>query len=517
MARSFKLKMALFAAVTSGVIFLAFALLFMATLRRVGLERFDRHLIALAEAQVRRAPGTDYWTHLDASLGALLGEGQPRPYRLLVLDRNGARLYASPRWPDTLTPEALGLAEYLAQPLMPGPADGRPPRPFRTAEGEGARDGYGGPPTDRPPGRGPRALLGAEPPLQRQPLRRPRTLTVAIDRRPWRLALLGSDTLTLAVAADLADLHAELRRHWRTFAVVGPLALALLAVGGWLLAGQALRPVATLAEVAAGITARGLDRRVQTPGADREFQSLVEVINRMLERLESSFRQAARFSADAAHELKTPLTILQGQLEQAVQRAPSGSAEQRTYAELLGEVQRLKAIVRKLLLLAQSDAGHLRLSLEPVCLNDELDALFDDLPLLAPGLAVRREPAPRVRVMADPDLLRQTLQNLVANACAHNRDGGEIACALTREGTGALLVLGNSTAPDAQLDCGRLFDRFYRGPRSRSRNTEGAGLGLSLAREIARAHGGDLTAVCAGQGWIDFRLTLPALAEESAT
>jgi heavy metal sensor kinase len=307
----------------------------------------------------------------------------------------------------------------------------------------------------------------------------------------------------------MAELRAELRRVKAVYALAVPLGLLLLASGGWLLARRALRPVRVLARVAQDITAQGLDRRVPTEGADREFQALTDVINGMLDRLENSFRQAARFSADAAHELKTPLTILQGQLNQALRTAPAGSAEQRTYAALLGEVQRLKAIIRKLLLLAQSDAGQLRLSREAVDLNRELEALFEDLPLLAPGLTLTRDLEPGVTVSADPDLLRQLLRNLMSNAVKYNRADGGIACTLRRENGRAHLAVANTVAPGARIDRERLFDRFYRGDAAHNRQVDGTGLGLSLAREISLAHGGDLTADDVRDGWIRFHLFLP--------
>jgi len=129
------------------------------------------------------------------------------------------------------------------------------------------------------------------------------------------------------------------------------------------IAQRALKPVALITRTAEGITVRALDRRVPLIEADRELPRLVEVINSMLDRLEKSFGQAVRFSADAAHELQTPLTILQGELDDAVQHAPVGSEEQQRYGGLLEEVQRLKAIVQKLLILARADAGRLDLRL----------------------------------------------------------------------------------------------------------------------------------------------------------
>ena len=494
MSHSFKLKMALFSACTSGAILLAFALLFLSMIRRVGLERLDRELHGVAQAQMRRPESPEHWARFDASLAAMFGEERPRPFLVKVIDREGHPVYTSPSWPPTLSDAALKLSESFTRrdlPALRSPPE-PPPGPQRFRQG-------------RPPGEGPPPRLIPPP---------PRFITVRIERHPWRLIMMDNDAMTLIVGTDLADFQADLQRHWNAFAVAGPIGLLLLATAGWLLAGQALRPVKVLTQVAGGITAKGLDQRVRVEGADQEFRALIDVINGMLNRLEKSFGQAARFSADAAHELKTPLTILQGQLHQALHSAPADSDEQRTYAGLLEEVQRLKSIVRKLLLLAQSDAGRLRLALERVNLTAELEALCEDVPLLAPGLALQAELAPQVCVMADPDLLRQAVQNLFSNALKYNREGGAVECRLRQEEATVVFTLANTTDSGLWLDRERLFDRFYRGDPSRNRQVEGSGLGLSLAREISRAHGGDLIldASETREGWVGFRLTLPAKA-----
>ena len=485
---SFKLKMALFAVCTSGVILLAFASLFMSVIRRAGSERIDRHLVALADGQLRRPLPPEHWPQFDENLSSFYGENNRRRFLVKVIARDGSPLYTSPRWPAALAVTGGSLPD-LGAPLEFGdpldrPEPPPPPRPFRPGE-------------ERPP--------------RRLRVTRPQFMILRADNQTWRFAVLRNQNVTLLVGTDMADLQAELKRFRTTFVVAVPLGLLLLAAGGWFLAGQALRPVQVLTRIAGGMTVKGLNQRVQVPRADREFQALIEVLNGMLDRLETSFNQAARFSADAAHELKTPLTILQGQLNQALQSAPSGSDQQRAYADLLEEVQRLKSIVRKLLLLAQSDSGQLRLSQERVCLTDEIEALAEDAPLLAPGLTFHTDLAPDVGVRADPDLLRQVVQNLFSNAVKYNHEGGLIECRLRQNEGTVTLILANTTDPSLRIDRERIFDRFYRGDPSRNRQVDGSGLGLSLAREISRAHGGDLIVDKdeTREGWIAFRLTLP--------
>jgi len=306
---------------------------------------------------------------------------------------------------------------------------------------------------------------------------------------------------------------AEMGQMRNALLIALPLALLLIGAGGWVLAQRALRPVRKLAFTAEGITAKGLDQRIAIEDDDAEFVRLITIFNRMLDRLEQSFGQAVRFSADAAHELKTPLTILQGELEQALQDAAPGSREQQAYNELLEEVQRLKEIVRKLLLLSRADAGQLTLNLEPVNLSEAVAAVGEDTEVMAPGVTVRRDLAPDLWVNADPDLLGQALRNLASNAIKYNREGGWIEFRLHRAGQTVRLTVTNTGDGIPPADRDRVFERFYRADPAHGRQTDGVGLGLSLAREIARAHQGDLVLEDGAEGTTAFTMVLPATAQ----
>ncbi|MBU0609024.1 MAG: two-component sensor histidine kinase, partial [Armatimonadetes bacterium] len=262
-----------------------------------------------------------------------------------------------------------------------------------------------------------------------------------------------------------------------------------------------------LADTAEAITAVSLDRRLAATGVETELLRLVTVFNEMLDRLERSFRQAVRFSADAAHELQTPLTILQGELEQALQTGTE--ADQELLARLLEEAQRLKAIVRKLLLLSRVDSGAMQPALHPVNLSQAAEGLREDAETLAPGLAVTASLAPDVWVMADADLLQQVLANLISNAIKYNRPDGSIDLRLAVDGPQARLSVRNTGPAIPPEDRELVFDRFYRADPARSRGVDGLGLGLSLAREIARLHGGDIIIASSDAKATLFVLTLP--------
>ena len=498
---SFKAKFALLAALLSGLVLAGFAVLAVAVIRRTGLERVDRELLALGDPQVRRGQPPDHWERFDRSLGVLYGEGQSDQYVIRVTDRQGQLLYASPHWPAAanVAVRDLPLPAKAAEPDLPPPPQ---PEFMPPPRADGRNDRRDAP---RPPDRD--GFERAPPPHMR--LLTPCFVTLAADHRMWRFAVLGNEQVALAVGTDLAGFQAEVRRFRNTCLVTAPAALLLLAAAGWLLAVQALRPVNVLTHVAGGITAAGLDRRVPSLPADREFQNLIDVINAMLARLERSYRQATRFSADAAHELKTPLTILQGQLEQAVQDAASGSREQRTCAELLEEVQRLKTIVRKLLLLAQADAGLLRLNLQRVDLAVLVRDVADDIRTQAPNATVAVDAAADIQVPGDADLLNQAIQNLASNAMKFNDERRVIRLTLRASARQAALTVANTGPgiPDGERE--RLFERFYRADKARNRRVDGSGLGLSLAREIARAHGGDLTFDRSDADLTVFTLVLP--------
>ncbi len=231
----------------------------------------------------------------------------------------------------------------------------------------------------------------------------------------------------------------------------------------------------------------------------------------MLESLERSFKQASRFSGDAAHELKTPLAILQGELERNLQQAEPESQMQQSLSSLLDEVRRLSGIVRKLLLLSLADAGRMNLYRVEVNLSEILAQVEEDIELLAPHLKVQTEIAGQLQVLGDRDLLTQVVQNLVSNAIKYNLPDGWIRIYAEQQKASVLITITNSSKNILPSDRERIFERFYRGDPVRTRSeVEGTGLGLSLSREITRAHGGDLILDSTPSNQTAFTLTLPA-------
>jgi two-component system, OmpR family, heavy metal sensor histidine kinase CusS len=244
-------------------------------------------------------------------------------------------------------------------------------------------------------------------------------------------------------------------------------------------------------------------------GIDREFVELLAVFNQMMARLERSFTQASQFSADAAYELKTPLSILQGQLEQTLQAAAPGSELQQRLSSLLDEVRHLSTIVRKLLLLSLADAGKMRLSKTEVDLSELLTDLASDIELISPDLTVQMQIETNLKIQADRPFLIQVIQNLIGNATKYNLPSGWVRIELEQRDRLVFVKISNRSNDIPPSERALIFDRFYRSDPARTKQVEGLGLGLSLAREIVYAHGGDLTLDETPAGQTAFTLTLP--------
>jgi signal transduction histidine kinase len=321
-----------------------------------------------------------------------------------------------------------------------------------------------------------------------------RTGTYTAGGHDWRMAafLSGKDGLVLGRLADepLAQLA-----HYRNalIASIPVTFLIVFAAGAWLLRRR-ITPLKDVTLLIEQITADHLTRRAKLENADAESKELVRAFNDMLDRLEMSFEDARRFSGLAAHELKTPLAILQGKLDLAIHEERPGSQRQQFLAELLEDVGRLKGVIEKLLLLSRADAGRLDLNIVDINLSDMLEQHVQDLELLAPELQIKASIPEGEHIQGDKTLINLLLQNLISNAMKHNKGGDEafIKVELTPITNGVRLAVANSANPIPMELHQKIFSRFGRAARQQGSNAEGAGLGLSMAYEIARVHGGRL-------------------------
>lgn len=322
---------------------------------------------------------------------------------------------------------------------------------------------------------------------------------------------LGQQTVgVLQVAQSLRQIDRSLNATLLALAGGGLLALLAAARGSLWLAGAALEPIDRVSATAERIMrAADLHQRVPEAAPGDEVGRLTRTINQMLERMERMFAAQQRFTADVAHELRTPLAAMRGNLEilrRGAMRDPEMLAE--SLRDIESETLRLTRMANDLLALAQADAGT-PLRLSTVQLDEIVVEVYRELRPLAGAVEMALELQDQITITGDRDRLKQALINLVANALQHTPLGGAVSIALRREAGRALLVVADTGAgiPPDQLPM--LFNRFFRGDRSRARG--GAGLGLAIVKWVAEAHGGQITAVSEPGHGATFTLALPLL------
>lgn len=327
-----------------------------------------------------------------------------------------------------------------------------------------------------------------------------------------QLDMKSGDQRNAASARQIVESKEETSELATAYLVALPLAALFSALGAWWLAARLTAPVIRLTRAAEKIDAQSLDIRLPEPGSDDEIASLARTLNRLLDRLERSFRQSTRFSADASHELRTPLAVMRAQLEHAIEDHPLGE-QTSVFVELLEENHRLSSISDKLLLLAKADAGRLLPCRAEVDLSKLVADVADDYRIMAKDRSVTVEGgvAWGVWVRGDAGLLRQLALNLFDNALKYNVPDGWIRYDLSSASSGARLSISNSGPPIPESARSMLFERFFRLDESRDRDGGGTGLGLSLCREIAHAHGGNIVLARAAFAENEFLLELPSI------
>ncbi|MGB3613345.1 MAG: ATP-binding protein [Elainellaceae cyanobacterium] len=476
MMRSFRVRIALLSTALAGAALMGFGGVAWRSIYGAKISRVDARLDSQLQRFARRPPPPSFWQAGPANIPRQL-DGNADAVALQVYDSNGNLLYRSDNWPTaaTLDWDRRGHPPRHREPQFDRR---RPPRPGRPTQRVEQIRGY-------------------------------RTVTRRADDGRWRIGAAELPAGTIAIAVSLASIDQEMAVIRTIFLIAIPGTLLLVAGGAWGVSSRALRPIQQLTEAIQQITVAGLDQRVSAEATDVEFAALIQVFNQMLARLARSFKQASRFSADAAHELKTPLAILQGELEQTLQQAEPGSEQQQQLSSLLDEVRRLGSIVRKLLLLSLADAGQMALYKVPIDLSALVAVMVEDVELLAPHLRVEADVAPQLSVQGDRDLLTQVLQNLISNAIKYNMPDGWVRIEARRQPDAIQVSITNASRGIPEGDRDRIFDRFYRGDPARNRRVEGLGLGLSLSREIVHAHGGRLDLALSLGDQTTFLLTLP--------
>lgn len=329
------------------------------------------------------------------------------------------------------------------------------------------------------------------PPMDKIP---PELETITAGGQKLRVATRIASPFVLQVAYPVGSTATTLDHLLTIFAILVPVMLFVAFTSGWVMAGVILQPIDDIGSLAQQITARNLSRRIPARTVKDELGRLIDIMNAMIARFQTSFEDIRTFSMNVAHELKTPLAILKGESEIALSKSLTEEETKELITTYLEETSRMARIVDDLLLLAKADAGQAPIDVEPVDVQKMVEDLYEDAQLLASGKDLRidlvcSEPAV---VSGDRLRLRQLFRILLTNAVQYTDAGGNIQLGCRRNGNRVVVSVedtGIGIPPDSME---KIFERFYRVDQARTRAKGGSGLGLSIAKWIVDSHHGTI-------------------------
>lgn len=347
-----------------------------------------------------------------------------------------------------------------------------------------------------------------------------RIVSIPTDTVPVRVLSRRGKIASKPVVIQVARWEAQARQELREVALILifglPLGVAAAGLGGYTLARRALLPIERMTERARTITAENLHDRLPVHNPDDEMGRLATVFNETLGRLEASFDQMRRFTADVSHELRTPLTAIRSVGEVGLREHRDETAYRGIVGSMLEEVDRLAGLVDRLLTLSRAETGQAKLSVEVIDLRDLADEVVGHLGVLAEEKrqTIAVETHGRPHALGDRLVLRQAVINLVDNAIKFSPVAGRILIGIWEAAGRAMLDVSDS-GPGIKADAqSRVFDRFFREDAGTSVDAGGSGLGLSIAKWAVEANGGQLTLEKTGAAGTTFRIALPRAVPE---
>lgn len=338
------------------------------------------------------------------------------------------------------------------------------------------------------------------------------TSTPAIHIEPGRhhATCLGPFQTRIHVGCSLDTIDSQLNQFARKLFVVGSCLLIIGLLGGWVISSRMIRPLKRISSSASRISADNLSERIDTARVETELLPLAEVLNDAFSRLQTTFEQLTRFTADASHELRTPLAIIKANVELALLRPRSTDEYRETLQTCLQSIVRLTQLVEGLLTLARADAGQWVPRQDTVNLDVVVNDVAQQLkPFADAGQVLIKTDVSAVDVIGDEATLSRVVMNLVENAIRYNHPGGHVRLYLGTKDDDAILKVTDTGSGIPEEDQPRVFERFFRADKARSRDIGGNGLGLAICKSIIDAHHGTITFISHPGDGTTFRVKLP--------
>lgn len=323
---------------------------------------------------------------------------------------------------------------------------------------------------------------------------------------------IGGEHYDVEVATSLRDYDEALERFRIVMYSAAPAFLIFAALGGYWLSRRALAPVDEITRAARTIGAQDLSQRLAVPRSSDELQRLADTLNEMLARLEAAFQRVIQFTADASHELRTPVAVVRTSAELALRRPRSDAEYREALSRILSESERVSHLIDQLLLLARADSASAALPAVRTDLGAALQAACGEAKILAEAKQLKfleSIPEDSVWVQGDNASLHRLFIILLDNAVKYTPTGGEINVRLACDDGYAVAGIRDSGIGIAPQDLQHIFDRFYRSDRARSRESGGTGLGLAIGRWIAEAHRGEIRVESLPARGSEFEVRIP--------
>ena len=294
--------------------------------------------------------------------------------------------------------------------------------------------------------------------------------------------------------------------------LLAPIILLFAGFGGWYLTRKALNPIADITQTARDISLYHLDRRLPQPHSDDELSELVHTLNDMIDRIEKGVKNIQQFTADASHELRTPITAMRGEIEVALRRLRSQEEYKETLKSSLQELQWMEKMVNDLLLLSRADAGELKLNPEPCDLSELIKDCYQSQTYAAQKKGIDFQlmlPEKTITAAVDSYRFRQVLCNLTDNALKYTPEGGRVTLRAQKTAHEIEIIIEDNGCGIPKDDLPLVFNRFYRADKSRGREEYSSGLGLSISKWIVEAHKGRIELHSREHEGTTVKVTLP--------
>lgn len=350
-----------------------------------------------------------------------------------------------------------------------------------------------------------------------EPDGRPVFATVIDKGNYWRILTLqyrGRDgrIWMIRTLEDLGDVKGSLHRLKLAFFHLAPLGVIVSLLGGFVLSTRALAPVSNIIDLAHRFDPKQLWHRIPHPGVDDEIGRLVDTLNMMLGRIEAYFEAVKRFTADASHELRSPLAIIRNTIDVTLEKSRTREELEQSLQSLGEEVDRIRTLVEDLLLLARADSGRVVMQMAPVSLAFLLEAQVEAYQPQAQARNIRLVMGPLLpdEVQGNERWLLQVVGNLLGNAINYTPSGGTVIVAMARTEESICFSVSDTGPGIPEEDLERVFERFFRSDPARSRgHVQGQGLGLAIVAWVVGEHGGTVRASNRPEGGATFQVTLP--------